>query len=166
MNLWGSRTVAAVQRSVTMFAYIVQYRTENCSGWFHKPHRQICELCVGVKQWSWSMFRPLLSRGGRSSIVLLITPRSTATTRHLISCDRARLSAHQYPVNILRTQVSDAAACKHNILFTEKKSDYLLPKRRNTNKIAGRNVRHDAVTCLRLSFVIFVLTVLFNFIHK
>lgn len=37
---------------------------------------------------------------------------------HWISRETVRISAHQYPVNILETQVVAVAACVHNILLT------------------------------------------------
>lgn len=38
--------------------------------------------------------------------------------QHWINCDTVHISAHQYPVNILETQVFAIAACPRNILFT------------------------------------------------
>lgn len=62
---------------------------------------------------------PALSSAG--SLPLKMTTGCTqppCNPTHLINWETVRISAHQYPVNILETQVVAVAACVHNILFT------------------------------------------------
>lgn len=58
---------------------------------------------------------------------------------YFICCDRARFSAHQYPVNILDAKEFGfgVAACKHNILFTMSLIISCQDVKKTPNKIAG-----------------------------